>query len=186
MARRTRRNLRSDRRRLFWARETNWSRFDPPAETQVFGFTPLNLLGRFESDYGADLFGFTITRIRGHVKIQYDATTTQIRNEFSWGIRKSSQRAMDELDSPADRAGITPLSDPHADWMLAQADMGQLSDTSEWKEYRWDVDLKAQRRMDELGEGLYFINGFTGFSSPVDITGIRDVTIDLHILCKRP
>lgn len=113
-----------------------------------------DLLSQFETDYGAQLIGATITRIRGYAFAQATDATDNTINQYRMGIRV--------LSGNLDLSGTVPDQDPwtdeNADWMAwmpfasVVAVGGLPIGDSVLNAMR--VDVKAQRRLDELGERL--------------------------------
>lgn len=96
-----------------------------------------NLLADFEASYGADMLGITVMRIRG------EFITTNA--PAIWGIRVFSEPTLADLD---DAQG--PVSSPHLDWMMYHP----TSLLPATPELRTVVDVRAMRKIDELGQGL--------------------------------
>jgi hypothetical protein len=110
----------------------------------------VNLLDQFETAYGANLLGATVTRIRGVVVAGNNiapVATGQLLLSARVGV--SSEVSADNND------GITQ---PYADWMLWEPFVfqnlpasGQTADS--WALSR-TIDVKSQRRLDELNDEL--------------------------------
>ncbi len=170
------------RRRLFWARRQSLLQF-----TETNQATPQNLLGPFQEAYGADLFGFTVTRIVGHYTWwTADDQTTATTYNFSVGIRTDEQeQAAGDTDTRQQQQ--IPANSPHDDWMYVRNNLGIASGTGAPEEVeqsalnRIELDLKSQRRLDELGQSLYIYAGLNDYPG-VDVWA----WYDLNILCKRP
>lgn len=181
MARNRRFRSTTPRRRMFWAQQNV---MQTTTGSQPIGNQPLNLLGEFEDEYGADLFGFTVTRIRGHLTFAFDQTDVVERHDPSYGIRVSSEAQTATTNTNLERLGTAPVEDPHADWMWVYNDTLYTNLNTGWMyaQYKVDVDIKAQRRLDELGQSLYLFSAWGGS----DFTSFVNVFISLRILCKRP
>jgi hypothetical protein len=183
MARRRNTNSRRSsgpRRRLFWARSTDVAQYSEGSPARWS-----NLLGQFNADYGADLFGFTVTRIVGHYSwFAADSQDVSTAYRLPVGIRVDEQSESIAGNARLDKL---PINDPNADWMYVRNNYGITdsvqthSSTRENAENRVELDLRSQRRLDELGQSLYLYHGMVPFT---------DVTVtfhwDLNILCKRP
>lgn len=185
MARNRRSSRRSiPRRRMFWAATTQVQTISAGTTAPV-AIDPVNLLEQFEADYGADLFGFTITRIRGLIRVAYDQTEVVERHDVSFGIRVSTDNAIQVGESNAERVLLSPSGDPHADWMWVHNDTHYTSlnaNGETYAQYPIEIDIKAQRRLDELGQGLYLL----GATAVADFSTFANYTIGLRVLCKRP
>lgn len=179
-----RRNLRSSapRRRMFWANANELFSAGPSAAP--VSSEPYDLLANFREDYGADLFGFTVTRIRGLLRFAYDQTTVVERHDASFGIRVANDNLPDVVNDEAERLLIAPTGDPHADWMWLYNDSHytNVAATGSYAQYEVPIDIKAQRRLDELGQSLFFLGAFGG----ADFEAFVNVTVALRVLCKRP
>lgn len=195
MVRRTRSYRKSGpRRRMFWARETGFASFNA---NNLAGVS--NLLQRFEGEYGADLFGFTVTRIRGHMSHFMDSTLTEPVQTTEWITRGIMVESESDIATMDDQAVFqnTPYTSPHDDWMWARNQVGvtppsqvgtglearQQTFAQQLAENRFEFDLKSQRRLDELGQSLYL---FAGFGETPSDGSECFFEWDLHILCKRP
>lgn len=184
MATRNRRSRTAPRRRLFWA-QTN-TVFNAGPTAAPVPMAPLDLLTGFQEDYGADLFGFTITRIRGLIRFAYDNTDVVERHDASFGIRVADERAVLNSDgSEVDQINLSPSGDPHADWMWIYNDThytATAATSSTYPQYLREIDIKAQRRLDELGRSLFMFGAF----AVADFQSFVNMTISLRVLCKRP
>lgn len=171
------------KRRMFWARRY-------VSET-VTGTTNVSfisdLLSEFESAYGADLFGFTVTRIRGNFAFySQSADTSPGTYTYSSGIRIGTDSQIGDTD--AEQAASDPFTDPFADWMWVRNFTAPYPSTTALAAgnpgyVHFDVDIKSQRRLDELGQGLYL---YHGRQSASDTAATIQMNADLHILLKRP
>lgn len=172
------------RRKLQWATFSNVG-----GEGLEFSDTnmasPANALTDFETAQGSDVSSATITRIRGHVWWVPAATAVQEYTGLALGfmIWNSS-----DASTLTDAQQANRLNQPYRDWMYykriqtasAAADLGVT--TTGWQN-ELDVDIKSQRKFDELNETLYFFAGLT--DSIGDGNSIR-VFYDFRILLKRP
>lgn len=170
----------ANRRRLFWARRSNLSTFSASNYAGIY-----DLLGPFQTAYDADLFGFTVTRIIGHYQYWAAPQATTTTFNVSTGIRIDDQSEIEGSDASW-RLGKLPVNDPHVDWMWSRNNLGFHPSESEEPASvspltRVELDLRSQRRLDELGQSLYMFMGIN--DAPVD-----DIFVwwDFHVLCKRP
>lgn len=184
---------RAPRRRLMWVRDTGSSLFgDTSPNARV-----RNLLGQYEAIAGADVEGTTITRIRGRVRIEpFTAFTGPVL--YSAGIKVDDTQAPGVLDAD-EVPDLLPTSRPGWDWMwvrnqhmaglLAQGgetDTAQDRASNDFMAKTFELDIKAQRRFDEVQQSLYLIHGFSETDPNVQLPDSATIQWDLHILLKRP
>lgn len=173
------------KRRLFWVRKRSYKY---PGDGAGNAFRT-NLLDQFEEEYGAQLFGFTVTRIRGHLSVWVNSSEdfpagTPVT--YSAGIRVVDDASIEEDDTDAEHVPLLPMQDHHADWMWLTRETcftppDLISSNQPVLAHRHEIDVKAQRRIDELGQGLYALSGNSGIDeAPLSYD------LDLSILMKRP
>ena len=157
------------RRRMIWARE---------AQSFASGTVAHDLLADFREDNGGgNLLGVTITRIRLNVHILWDGTPA-VGNWVYSGIYVDHQN-----HTAGEVSG--PLSDQHEDWMaynmLSRAGDGEVSVGTTGHLTHHVIDVKSQRKLDELGDTLWFVTteGGTGLQA----TGMNIVS---SVLVKLP
>lgn len=183
---------RGQKRDMFWARRTGLITFDTANQASI-----VSLLGDFNQAYGANLFGFTVTRIRGHFT-HFTTSTVEPSTSYrmSVGIRKDER-----IDASTAAGGVTgiadtdpeqsvkqPFEDPYSDWMYARNCLGIVGSAGdEWASgdqvanNRVELDLKSQRKFSELNETLYMIVGTSwDGDDPVQFW------YDMHVLLKQP
>ena len=171
------------RRRLFWARQTGLRNLTPNNQA-----THLDLLYDFQQIYGADLFGITVTRIVGHYTY-YSTENAAVSTtyNFSVGIRVDGQSHWTSDVPDEDQVEQIPINNPLEDWMYVRNNLGIVGGAGDDTEVaqaaanRVEVDLRAQRRVDEVGQTLML---FAGTANPLDDSIY--CWFDLNILCKRP
>ena len=133
----------------------------------------VDLLTQFRSaaEYGAQPMGVTITRVRGRV-ILSETTTVKTNDGFVWGL------VVEDRNSTAAEVP-KPLADDHVDWMawtpLARSGPDGL--TGEFSS--WEIDVKAQRKLDEVGQTLWL-------SMDTAVTSTWSATFFLSVLLKLP
>lgn len=139
MARRrtvTRRQL--PQRKFIWAREVITGNI-VPAEDSTFA----NLLSDFQAEYGANLIGATVMRIRGRLEFFPASTATAV----------SAAAIKVESESVAFQAAVLdahgPFMNLHDDWMAYEPLIFRGTGA-----VTWDVDVKSNRKLEELGETL--------------------------------
>jgi len=134
------------RRKFVWVRHT----VTAAVTNQVLGS---DLLSQFETDYGAQLIGCTVVRIRGIVF----ATTAQEgagADHFRMAARVESGRGLDLTAALPAAAG--PFDGENADWMLWQPffQVRPLAGTIDGDLVGRVIDVRASRKLEELDERL--------------------------------
>lgn len=143
------RSARSGMRRKFV-----WARCFKSGIVPAQGELNVALLTDFTNEYGAQLLGATIMRIRGVGYVSGAATLT--RSRVRAGIRVYTE----DTQTPANVGNEPgPESAPHADWMFWYSTIlhGDPQGTLQRDATAFDrfvVDTKANRRLEELGQGL--------------------------------
>jgi len=171
----------SSRRRLFWARFDGQQTFTTGNDGLV-----VNLLADFETAYGADLFGFTITRIVGNFTHASNAGTAAAGYTLGVGLRIEDEQSVSNTNTDAEQIALAPQNDQFSDWMFARVMHGAVTGATDYalalQESRYEIDLRSQRRLDELGQSLYLMAA----ASREPLTSDVDFNYSLNILCKRP
>lgn len=149
-----RRNYRrAPTRKFVWARHVDQL---PAGQGRDVG---VDLLEQFQQDYGAQLIGSTVVRIRGYVMPfsgeNFSGTATGIN-----GIMVDS----DNTDITPDATQNQPHNRPHEDWLAwmpwafthgdVSSPMQSLA-TANSAASPWAVDVRSSRKIEELGQGLY-------------------------------
>lgn len=138
--------VRAPKRKLVWARTLIGGSIASQAAPQDTQF--VNLLGQFETAYGADMLGCTIMRIRGVV--------TWSSGE---GVLETDMLIVGARIATAETSGVPtpsslddskgPATSVHDDWMFYQpmraAAVGGHENV---------IDVRSMRRLDELGQYL--------------------------------
>lgn len=127
----------TQRRKSVWARSSTSQTLGAGASFAV------NLLQGFETDYGANLIGCTVVRIRGQVLAAVTTASAAV-DELRMGIRVATA-----TEVSAALAG--PVDEAHADWMAWEPFLasGVGTDNGSWAAVR-EIDVKAMRRLDEI------------------------------------
>lgn len=164
MAHRGRRSLprsAGGRRRKVWARQNSQSNVPTGA------FNALDLLGDFNDEYGADLVGCTCVRIRMRVFVESATTDDTNISVAGLGVRVADDSAVASADT-LDPLG--PLSDLHADWMFFEST--SFTGSAALMPFMVDhyFDVKAMRKFEELGQGLYL---FVDHDNPTNAASIN-------------
>lgn len=139
----TARVSRGTSRKFIWARETN--------ETNVAAgsFFNAHLLTDLETQLGSQLFGGTVTRVRGQILVT-GATAPGTQAGFvQIGIRTYAENP--------DIQQVANANSEHADWLawaFIPLHFGSDIPPEVGRAYRWELDVKAQRKMEEVGDGL--------------------------------
>lgn len=174
----SRRTTRAPRRKLVWARTTFGGTLDlnqvAPTNDSLF----FNILGQFETAYGADLLGCTIIRHRGlwSYTVTGDTGSALDLGILTYGARIETEETRGVAPSVElpDNAG--PFSSPHADWSTYEP-MGIDRAVVVSGLYRSSgthtFDSKAMRRLDELNQ--YFL-GALQFNA-AQVAGSPDVNL---------
>lgn len=172
------------RRRMFWARAHNLATLSETNQAQVF-----NLLSPYQASANTDVEGVTVTRIRGHYTWWSAAQAINTSFNLGVGIIVQDQSVYAQLDTDPEQQATAPW-DEHGqfrDWMYVRNNLG-ITDPASGEDQsatiaanRVELDLKSQRRFDEVNESLYAYAGLPEFPG-------ENVYFwyDLHILLKRP
>jgi hypothetical protein len=127
-----------------WARNT----LSPASTLTANSGVVIPLLTGFESSYGADPIGTTVRRIRGALSLRAGAAGNSIR--LTWGIG-----IFQGLPTVANQG---PANQPHLDWMTWSVIFSEPVIATEFATMNnIPIDVRAQRKMPELGQGLYLI-----------------------------
>lgn len=147
---RTRRVTRK-RRRLIWARSFNSGTTEAASVDPAFT-APLtfNLLSTFETNYGANLVGITVMRIRGHYAILGANTDTVAVRA---GIRVGDGQDFTTVSSDEDLYNPATNGGAFSDWMSFEVMGSTPGYVNPDAQYRL-VDVRSMRKIDELGQQL--------------------------------
>lgn len=130
----------TQRRKRIWVRRTITE-----AELAAGASAHSLLLADFEADYGAQLIGVTVARIRMTLTLDSGA---EARGGLLFGVRVAT---VDQVTDLAVSPTYGPGSRPGADWMtwglLTHMDQGGFRTAR-------DYDVKAMRKIDELAQTL--------------------------------
>lgn len=137
-----------------------------------------DLLSQFETDYGAQLIGCTIVRIRGLIFANSDgaAGTT---NHVRFGARVLSGA----LDLSGPVPDQSPFVDENADWMLWEPmihSIPPLDDGPDVGIMRM-IDVKSSRRLEELGERLVMFSASNPGATTVEWAYGWDLSIGVKL-----
>jgi hypothetical protein len=121
----------------------------------------VDLLSLFQEEYGAQLLGCTVVRIRGLVTpFITGGTAPDTAVNGRWGIVVESDNELTTQDPLLQGPGARP----HDDWMMwapfeFEPDaLGPVSnEPATWNAESsvWGVDIKSNRKIEELGQGLH-------------------------------
>lgn len=135
---------RSPQRKLVWARQAQSPSASIPANTNVI----IPLLQGFQLQYGADLIGATIRRIRGWHGFRGAVAGNSIRASIGIGVFPENSSA----------ANIAPAANRHLDWMYFADVFAEPVVATEFATINmWERDVRSQRRMEELGDALLMV-----------------------------
>lgn len=133
----------SQRRRLIWARShvgTTNTALVASAGTSV------NLLAAFEASYGAQLLGCTVMRVRGTIAAQNASAS------FTLNTAVGLQVAADDLTA----AQLDPFARLNDDWMYWDTLLANQNIATELAHVdNYKIDVRAKRKIDELGDTLW-------------------------------
>lgn len=173
------------KRNLFWARTSHLFHITTTNRAQ-----PVDLLYNFQERYDADLIGFTVTRIVGHMTHWAQSGATNAYT-YSAGIRVDDNSQWSEQDEDSYQLNQVPYRNPYSDWMWVRnsegyfpgGDASNASVLSQMHDNRVEIDLRSQRRLSELSTSLYLMHGVP--EEPGSSDSIYAYA-DLHVLCKQP
>lgn len=174
------------KRNLFWARTSHLFHVTTTNRAQ-----PVDLLYNFQQRYDADLIGFTVTRIVGHLT-HWAQSGSQNAYTYSAGIRVDENSEWQEPPEVPDAMQLQriPYNDPYSDWMWVRNSEGYLqgeatpgSVLTQMHHNRTEIDLRSQRRLSELSTTLYLMHGVPEEAGESDSIYAY---CDLHVLCKQP
>jgi len=154
------------RRKRVWSREVN------DVTIAAGGVGQLDLLADFATGYGANIVGATVGRVR--MNLVWETTSTpNSRDALTFGVRVGG-RQVDTIDQdPGDAIGR------HLDWMYWRQffPVGESSSAGVLGTAALEVDIKAQRRMEELGQTLWFVISGTTDASIAGTAGVAASTL---------
>lgn len=124
-----------------WARSTNIETVVPVAGSK------LNLLAQFETDYGANLIGATVTRVRGLITASPNVSTAASNLVVAARVSNDAELA----------AGSGPIDQPHLDWSMWEPFIFRFGgitqvDANRTFDFSRVVDVKSQRKVEEVNE----------------------------------
>lgn len=144
------------RRKLVWARQTASGAPTTIATGQAAVF---DLLATFRAaNGGAVPLGSTVTRVRIDMATEY-VNINGLVGCLTTGL------IVDQALSAANPSTEVPEpdSEPHADWMYWRsffrlpAGDGDLVGTASAVNVTYEIDVRSQRKMEELGESLFWV-----------------------------
>ena len=155
------------RRRLVWSRTRNVFVGVGTAGDGVDLLTQFRTAG----EYGAQPLGVTITRVRGRI-ILSETTAVATNDFFGLGLVIEDRNSA-VADVPK------PFADDHVDWMawMPLARSGPDGLTGSFNS--WEIDVRSQRRMDEVGQTLWL-------TMDAAVTSTWSATVVLSVLLKLP
>lgn len=134
-----------------WARSFNGGTSISSSVSPAFSAPgTFNLLQTFETNYGANLIGITIMRIRGQYAIlgaNTDTVSVRAGIRVGDGADFTTVSADEDLFNPATNGGA------FADWMSFETMGSTPGFVSQDAQYRM-VDVRSMRKIDELGQQL--------------------------------
>lgn len=158
---------RGPQRKMVWARNIVSTPIVAPVATGI----QVNLLGQFEAEYGANLIGATVVRVRGAI---FAAPAVAGPSACVFATRVSN-------DADA-TAGGGPIDSPYADWSMWEPfvfnDAGVADQTGDSDLLGRIVDVRSMRKLEEINEQ------FTAWVQPSNQA--YNVSWNLSILLKLP
>jgi len=140
--------VRGSKRKMVWARD--FGLFLNQAGTVV------DVLAGWQNELGIlrNLPGITITRVVGTHDIRV-VSADDAFTRWEWGL------VVAEEDNPV-TAVNNPLSSPDLDWMFVRQEaVVQIQDAGspvvKRRASHYDIDLKSQRKLDEIGSTLFYV-----------------------------
>ena len=162
--------VRGTKRKMVWARDF--------AQVGNTAGTVIDLLAGFQNELGIirNLPGLTITRIVGTHDLRV-VTADDAFTRWEWGLVVA-----EETNQP----GVVnnPLTDPDMDWMFVRQEaVVQVQDAGtpvvKRRAAHYDIDLKSQRKLDEIGSTLFYVGDNPDGDN-------FDVIFQFNILLKLP
>jgi len=147
------------RRRLIWARNSQAGLL-----SDVQPQLGHDLLEDFRTQNdGSQPLGCTVTRIRMQLTLQ---TTLSLAGGVVAGIK------VDQRNSDILAAESNPATFPHEDWMYwswhPAVPAGAVDNPGDSVVASFDVDVRSQRKMEELGDSLFLWFGLASLVPPAD------------------
>ena len=139
-------------RKWVWARSMGTGLVvAPDPGAGLFGGFTTDLLEDFKAGYGADPVGVTISRIRGQILYSPGPIASQVTQNAVVAARIATE--------PFGPNEEVPHQVPHADWFMWYPTLSttHADDTpvnGNVYQQRFDVDVKANRKLEELAQGL--------------------------------
>lgn len=161
-------------------RQFIWARYATSLIVPAEGGINRDILEDFEAEYGADLVGATVVRIRGIIALKPPADEGGAHVVIGAGIRTYGERnTPSNADNLASEPG--PFSGPHADWMMYRPIY--MADVIPYIEREVEIDVKANRKIEELGQSLMIsLEQFPGSEA----TKAYDAFVNLSLGLKLP
>lgn len=141
-------------RKFVWARTSGGvtTQDDSP---NAYG---VDLLGPFQEEYGSQLLGATVVRIRGIMFPRFPGIGEIENVGGAAGVIVENDRILTE--APAEREFYSPFNRVHDDWLawmpffqVGAAEGTAATSFNGGSEY--NVDVKSSRKIEELGQGLH-------------------------------
>lgn len=157
---------RTPQRKSVWARTSGQQALGIGTQFSV------NLLAGFETDYGANLIGSTVVRIRGLMSSRVTTSVSAVADELRVGVRVSNVNETAALGGPVDN--------PHEDWMLWEPFYAfAVGEGGGGVHLDRVIDVRSMRKMDEINQQLtLFAESFTAAA--------HELVWSLSVLLKLP
>jgi len=132
------------RRKLVWGRYTQTPSLVIPATTSAL----IPLLSTFQTQLGSDMIGCTVRRIRANLSLRGGVAGNSVRATMGIGVFPNNSTA----------AIIGPQANQHLDWMFWRLFYYEPPVATEFATLNGlDIDVKAQRKVEELQDELILI-----------------------------
>lgn len=160
------------RRKFIWA-ESHGQLTTGSEEEQPDYQTQVNLLAEFQEEYGAQIIGATVVRIRGWIAPRPIADLTDQAAFWSAGALIDDDYSQSLVAADRATQQMSPFNAPNADWLMWQCGFvpasveGVQPDVTSMPGSPYQVDNKSSRKLEELGQGLYLHVGTEDFTGAV-------------------
>jgi hypothetical protein len=152
-------------------RKTVWARTLISSSVAAGGIFTVDLLGAFNTAYGATLIGSTAVRIRGVINVSLTTVGAATGDQLRVGAR-----VVDTAETAVVAEG--PVNLPFTEWMMfesfAQIGLGQIGNETTGRR----IDVRSMRKIENMQDTLRL------FAQPN--TGTWSFCADLSVLLKLP
>lgn len=148
------------RRRLIWARYRSTS-------LAIVAGTAFNVdpLATFETAYGAQLLGCTVMRVRGSITAKMVAG---VNAQLTWAMKVADLPGV-STEAPAS-SGVNDDWFMYENWVSVTSTPTALEPSIQLQK---EIDVRARRRLDELGQRLVLAGEVTSAGAGQFVTGVN-------------